>query len=256
MRVEATDESTSCDCRFGFRHGSVVAWCKSRRRETAGPTGLDFAGSSGSPGAAGPPATSVRQTNADIGHRDRAIPVEGRGPQESWGRQRHHWLPAGNDDLGTLTHDAHIQMIDESKREFRSKDGTEFNFRDTWNFNVAAYKIDRLIGLGLVPVSVERRWKSTPAAYTWWLDDVMMDEGDRLKKKISPPDLERWNASDADGAALRSAHRQYRPQSRQPHDHQRLEHLGDRSHARLPDAKQVEDARATSRGAIDRSLRG
>ena len=21
-------------------------------------------------------------------------------------------------------------------------------------------------------------------AYTWWLDDVMMDEGDRLKKKI------------------------------------------------------------------------
>ena len=33
--------------------------------------------------------------------------------------------------LGTLTHDAHIQMIDESKREFRSKDGTEFNFRDS-----------------------------------------------------------------------------------------------------------------------------
>ena len=97
--------------------------------------------------------------------------------------------------LGTLTHDAHIQMIDESKREFRSKDGTEFNFRDSWTFNVAAYRIDRLIGLGLVPVSVERRWRSTPAAYTWWLDDVMMDEGDRLKKKISPPDFQRWNAS-------------------------------------------------------------
>ena len=97
--------------------------------------------------------------------------------------------------LGTLTHDAHVQMIDESKREFRSKDGTEFNFRDSWTFNVAAYRIDRLIGLGLVPVSVERRWKSTPAAYTWWVDDYMMDEGDRLKKKISPPDLQRWNAS-------------------------------------------------------------
>jgi hypothetical protein len=97
--------------------------------------------------------------------------------------------------LGTLTHDAHVQIIDESKREFRSKDGTEFNFRDSWTFNVAAYRIDRLIGLGLVPVSVERRWKSTPAAYTWWIDDYMMDEGDRLKKKISPPDLQRWNAS-------------------------------------------------------------
>jgi hypothetical protein len=96
---------------------------------------------------------------------------------------------------GTLTHDAHVQMVDESKREFRSKDGTEFNFRDSWTFNVAAYRIDRLIGLGLVPVSVERRWKSTPAAYSWWLDDVLMDEGDRLKTKISPPDFQRWNAS-------------------------------------------------------------
>jgi hypothetical protein len=94
---------------------------------------------------------------------------------------------------GSLTHDAHIQTIDESKREFRSDKGTEFNFRDSWTFNVAAYKIDRLLGLGMVPVSVERRWRSTPAAYTWWIDDVMMDEGERLKKKISPPDLARWN---------------------------------------------------------------
>jgi len=94
---------------------------------------------------------------------------------------------------GTLTHDVHIQVIDESKREFRSQQGTEFNFRDSWMFNVAAYKIDRLLGLGLVPVSVERRWRSTLGAYTWWVDDVLMDESERLKKKVSPPDLERWN---------------------------------------------------------------
>jgi hypothetical protein len=94
---------------------------------------------------------------------------------------------------GTITHDAHIQTIDESKREFRSDKGTEFNFRDSWGFNVAAYKIDRLLGLNMVPVSVERRWRTTLAAYSWWLDDVLMDEGDRIKKKVSPPDLERWN---------------------------------------------------------------
>lgn len=94
---------------------------------------------------------------------------------------------------GTLTHDAHIQTIDESKREFRSQQGTEFNFRDYWGYNIAGYKIDRLIGLNLVPVSVERRWRSGLAAYTWWVDDVLMDEQERLKKKISPPDLERWN---------------------------------------------------------------
>ena len=60
-----------------------------------------------------------------------------------------------------LTHDAHIQTIDESKREFRSQQGTEFNFRDYWGFNVAGYKIDRLLGLNLVPVSVERRYRSS-----------------------------------------------------------------------------------------------
>ena len=141
-----------------------------------------------------PPATSVRPTpTSDAEHEQFLLKGEIRKSRGA-GKGITGSL-RGTLQLGTLTHDAHIQMIDESKREFRSKDGTEFNFRDTWNFNVAAYRIDRLIGLGLVPVSVERRLMSTPAAYTWWLDDVMMDEGDRLKKKISPPDLQRWNAS-------------------------------------------------------------
>jgi hypothetical protein len=94
-----------------------------------------------------------------------------------------------------LTHDVHIQTIDESKREFRSAQGTEFNFRDYWGFNIAGYRIDRLLGLGLVPVSVERRFKSSSAAFTWWVDDFLMDEQERYQKKISPPaeKLEYWN---------------------------------------------------------------
>jgi hypothetical protein len=94
---------------------------------------------------------------------------------------------------GVLTHDAHIQTIDESKREFRGTQGTELNFRDSWAFNVAAYRINRLIGLNLVPVSVSRRWKTSDAAYTWWIDDVAMDEAERLKKKLSPPNPLVWN---------------------------------------------------------------
>jgi hypothetical protein len=93
---------------------------------------------------------------------------------------------------GKMTHDAHIQTIDESKREFQTGKGTEFNFRDSWTFNIAGYKIDRLIGLNMVPVSVSRRYQSKPAAWTWWVDDVVMDEGDRLKKKISPPEALSW----------------------------------------------------------------
>ena len=88
---------------------------------------------------------------------------------------------------GTLTHDAQIQTIEESKREFRTDRGVEFDFRDSWEFNVAAYKIDRMIGLNMTPVSVERRHRSTPGAWTWWLDDVLMDEGEKLKQKVDPP---------------------------------------------------------------------
>ena len=94
---------------------------------------------------------------------------------------------------GKMTHDAHIQQVDESKREFQTAKGTEFNFRDSWTFNVAGYKLDRLIGLNMVPVSVSRRWRSKPAAFTWWVDDVLMDEGDRLKNKVPPPDVIAWN---------------------------------------------------------------
>ena len=46
---------------------------------------------------------------------------------------------------GTITHDASIQTIDQSMREFRSNRGTELNFVDSWRYNVAAYRLDRLL---------------------------------------------------------------------------------------------------------------
>lgn len=103
---------------------------------------------------------------------------------------------------GTLTHDAHVQDIDEHQQQFTGSGGTtEFDFRDSWSFNVAGYKVDRLIGMNMVPPSVERRWNYKDAAFTWWLDDVMMDEEERLARKkgkdqtkeSEPPDSEVWN---------------------------------------------------------------
>lgn len=94
---------------------------------------------------------------------------------------------------GTFTHDAHIQTIDEYKREFRGHMTLELDFRDSWKFNVAAYKLDRLLGLHMVPVSVEGRHRSDFAAITWWVDDIAMDEGTRSKQKIqAPPDKVRF----------------------------------------------------------------
>jgi hypothetical protein len=89
---------------------------------------------------------------------------------------------------GTFTHDAHIQSVDLYKAEFRTPKGIERNFRDNWRYNIAAYRIDRMLDLRLVPVSVERAWRGRAAAFTWWVDDVMMDEGKRIAKSLVAPD--------------------------------------------------------------------
>ena len=96
-------------------------------------------------------------------------------------------------DDGSLTHQASIQVIDEYKTRFETPMGTEMNFKDTWKFNLAAYKLDQLLGLNMIPVTVERRYKGASGSFTWWVDDILMDEVDRTKKKIEPPDTENWN---------------------------------------------------------------
>jgi hypothetical protein len=95
---------------------------------------------------------------------------------------------------GRLTHDAHIQRINEAKTSFQTERGVELNFRDTYKFNIAGYRLARLLGLeDMVPVSIERKVAGQSAAVTWWIDDVMMDEGARLKNKLTAPDANRWN---------------------------------------------------------------
>lgn len=94
---------------------------------------------------------------------------------------------------GGITHDAHIQRINTTRRRFRTPKRTYVNFRDSYLFNVAAYRLDRLLDLRMVPVSVERRFRGKKAAVTWWVDDLLMMEVERRERQVRPPDLERWN---------------------------------------------------------------
>lgn len=96
---------------------------------------------------------------------------------------------------GVLTHDAGFQTIDESKAKMDfDRGGTEVNFRDSYKFNIAAYELACLVGLGqMMPVTVERKIDGRTGSLTWWLK-VQMDEVDRMKKKITPPYPDSWNA--------------------------------------------------------------
>ena len=93
---------------------------------------------------------------------------------------------------GRITHDAQIQTVDISLSVFKPPTGPEErNFKDSYLYNVAAYRLARLLELDDVPMSVARRVDGKPAAVTWWVDNVVMVEGDRLKKKVPSPDPER-----------------------------------------------------------------
>ena len=127
---------------------------------------------------------------------------------------------------GTITHDASIQTIDESMREFRSNRGTEFNFVDSWRYNVAAYRLDRLLEIGMTPPSVERNYQNKPGAFTWWVDDVLMDEGARLKDEGGGAERAVVEPADVARAAVRSADLQRRSQSREPADRQAVDACG------------------------------
>jgi hypothetical protein len=92
---------------------------------------------------------------------------------------------------GNITHDASIQTIDEKRNEFVTPQGREINFRDTYKFNIAAYRLGRLLGLeGMIPPSVERIYSGRHAAFTWWVDDVIGDEQNRVNKKITAVDAD------------------------------------------------------------------
>jgi hypothetical protein len=94
---------------------------------------------------------------------------------------------------GTLTHDASVQTIEVSKPVFAAPGGAELNFRDDWRFNVAAYRLSRLLDLNMVPTTVERLYQAKPGSFTWWVDDVLMDEQERIRQKKPVPDALDWN---------------------------------------------------------------
>jgi hypothetical protein len=99
---------------------------------------------------------------------------------------------------GSITHDAVFQAIDDRKMVETLGGGgrqttTELNFVDSYKYNIAAYELSRLLGLDhMMPVYVERRWNGAVGSISWFVP-TLMDESDRLKKKIQPPNPTDWN---------------------------------------------------------------
>jgi hypothetical protein len=95
---------------------------------------------------------------------------------------------------GTLTHYAHFQPVEEHKPVMKLADGrTETNFVDSYKYNIAAYALAELIGFDdMMPVYVERKVDGKAGSVSWWLP-WKMDDAQRMKQKLEPPDKDSWN---------------------------------------------------------------
>ena len=99
---------------------------------------------------------------------------------------------------GVTTHDAVFQAIDQRKSVMElggagRQSKTELNFVDSYKYNIGAYELARLLGLDhMMPVYIERRLNGQIGSLSWFVP-TLMDESDRLKKKIQPPNANDWN---------------------------------------------------------------
>ncbi|HMD97048.1 MAG TPA: hypothetical protein VKM93_06920 [Terriglobia bacterium] len=95
---------------------------------------------------------------------------------------------------GGLTHDAAFQPVDEHKPIMQFADGkTEFNFIDSYRYDIAGYELARLVGMSdMIPVTVERSWNGQKGALAWWIpwkwDAAMLQQ-----QKLHAPDADAWN---------------------------------------------------------------
>ena len=66
------------------------------------------------------------------------------------------------------------------------------DWRDSYTYDIAAYAIDRMLGINRVPPAVARSLKGSSGAMIMWIEDTITEK-DRLKMGLGPPDIKTWN---------------------------------------------------------------
>jgi len=67
------------------------------------------------------------------------------------------------------------------------------DWRDSCRYSIAAYRLDRLLGLDRVPPIVPRQITRDPGAISIWLAKTVSETKRQTKLKVDPPDTRRWN---------------------------------------------------------------
>jgi hypothetical protein len=77
---------------------------------------------------------------------------------------------------------------------WKNAQGRQGGFWEGWNYEIAAYRLDKHLGLGMVPPTVERRFREEKGSCQYWVDDCMsLREREEKKIKMPPIKVFHWN---------------------------------------------------------------
>lgn len=95
---------------------------------------------------------------------------------------------------GELRRHAIWKCIDERRHGvYRGRQGRyQQSFRDSYKYEVAAYELDKLLGLGMVPPTVERELDGRAGSLQLWIEDAFT-ELDRRERGLTPPEPLSWS---------------------------------------------------------------
>ena len=76
----------------------------------------------------------------------------------------------------------------ELKAAWKNPKGMQFGYLEGWQYEIAAYRLDKLIGLNMVPPAVERDFQGKPGALVLWVDNTrsllkVMENGIRIPEE-------------------------------------------------------------------------
>jgi hypothetical protein len=77
---------------------------------------------------------------------------------------------------------------------WKDPSGVRGGFWEGWQYEISAYRLDKLLGLGMVPPTVERRFNGDRGSCQYWVDNCLsLLERDEKRIKMPPAKVAAWN---------------------------------------------------------------
>jgi hypothetical protein len=86
----------------------------------------------------------------------------------------------------------------EAKAAWKDPSGMQRGFLEGWQYEIAAYRLDKLIGLNMIPPAVEREFQGKPGALVYWAESKhsllkVVEKGIRIPEEaVERTDKAKW----------------------------------------------------------------